>query len=134
VVAGDERERGNRALLNLGHTFGHAIETATDYSSWLHGEAVAAGMVMAADLSVREERMAASARDRIVDLLRQLALPTAPPAMSAAEFLSLMGQDKKVERGQIRLVLMNGIGEACVTADFDPEALDSTLSTVPSAS
>ena len=134
VVAGDERERGNRALLNLGHTFGHAIETATGYSSWLHGEAVAAGMVMAADMSVREDRMAASSRDRIRELFRQLSLPTAPPALSAEAFRWHMGQDKKVERGQMRLVLMNGIGDACVTADFDPEALDATLNAAPAAS
>ena len=134
VVAGDERERGDRALLNLGHTFGHAIETATGYNSWLHGEAVAAGMVMAADMSVREGRMGAPARDRIVSLFRQLSLPTAPPALCPEEFRSLMGQDKKVERGQMRLVLMDGIGEACVTADFEPQALDATLDAMRSAS
>lgn len=127
VVAADEHEQGNRALLNLGHTFGHAIETATGYSSWLHGEAVAAGMVMAANMSVREGRMAPDSRDRVLALFRQLALPMVPPALPPEEFRSLMAQDKKVERGKMRLVLMNDIGDACVTATFDTRALDATL-------
>ncbi len=133
IVATDEHERGNRALLNLGHTFGHAIETATGYSSWLHGEAVAAGMVMAANMSVREGRMMAQSRDRILALFRRLSLPMVPPALSPDEFRSLMGQDKKVERGQMRLVLLNDIGDACVTPNFDSEALDATLDAVGTA-
>lgn len=134
VVAQDERESGNRALLNLGHTFGHAIETATGYNSWLHGEAVAAGMVMAADMSVREGRMIGRERDRIVALLAGVGLPVQPPRLSPEIFRAHMSQDKKVERGRMRLVLLNGIGEASVTADFDPEALETTLDAARAAS
>ena len=134
VVAADERESGNRALLNLGHTFGHAIETATGYSSWLHGEAVAAGTIMAAEMSSREGRLAAAAVQRIRNLFERLELPTRPPGIDADHFLDLMGHDKKAERGRMRLVLLDDIGQARVTGDFDPAALRATLETVETAS
>lgn len=133
VVAADERESGNRALLNLGHTFGHAIETVTGYSSWLHGEAVAAGIVMAADLSAREGRLARAVVRRIQTLFEQLGLPTRPPVLDTDHFLALMGHDKKVERGRMRLVLLDDIGSARVTSDFDPAALRATLEAAETA-
>lgn len=129
VVAEDEREQGNRALLNLGHTFGHAIETATGYRDWLHGEAVAAGMIMAAAMSVREGRMAAGELERMQALLKAVGLPLAPPAIAVDRFRELMSLDKKVAHGRLRLVLMNRIGEALVTDDFSIDALDQTLRT-----
>ena len=128
VVAEDERESGVRALLNLGHTFGHAIETGTGYGSWLHGEAVAAGTVLAADLSVRLGWLEEHARDRLVALYEAAGLPvSSPPAMSPDDYLRLMAIDKKVSAGRLRLVLLRGIGDAVVTADFDAAALDATL-------
>lgn len=127
VVAADERESGERALLNLGHTFGHAIETATGYGDWLHGEAVAAGMIMAADMSVRENRMGAARLSRISDFFRRLELPVRPPAINRETFLELMAHDKKVSQGRLRLVLLEDIGRALVTADFDRQALEATL-------
>lgn len=127
VVAGDEREQGNRALLNLGHTFGHAIETATGYRDWLHGEAVAVGMIMAATMSVMEGRMDAAELDRMEALLRTLGLPVRPPAIPVNRFRELMSLDKKVAHGRLRLVLMKRIGAAVVTGDFSEESLDRTL-------
>jgi len=128
VVAADERERGQRALLNLGHTFGHAIEAALGYGTWLHGEAISAGMVMALDLSVRLGRIDGGARERGVQLLERAGLPTAPPeGLTAATLLDFMARDKKVSNGELRLVLLNGIGKAVVTADFDTEKLQTTL-------
>jgi len=128
LVSADEREAGARALLNLGHTFGHAIETGMGYGTWLHGEAVAAGMCMAADLSVRMGWLAPQARDRACDLLRALGLPTrAPAALAPQRMLELMGSDKKVRAGRLRLVLLRAIGEACLSADFDAAALARTL-------
>lgn len=128
VVAADELEAGQRALLNLGHTFGHAIETATGYGTWLHGEAVATGMAMAGDLSVRLGWLGEDEQARLVNLLRTANLPTRPPAdLTTGKFLELMAVDKKVENGQLRLVLMKGLGNALVTADFDPALLEATL-------
>lgn len=128
VVAADETEQGNRALLNLGHTFGHAIETFTGYSSWLHGEAVAAGMVMAADFSVRLGWLDESSAARARALIAHAGLPVDPPAnMTSGDFLELMAVDKKVLDGQLRLVLMKGMGKACVTADFEPAVLQAWL-------
>lgn len=119
VVAADEREGGLRAILNLGHTFGHAIETAQGYGVWLHGEAVAVGMVMAADLSARLGWISASEVDALKQLLMQANLPVAPPTgMSVDQFLQLMAVDKKVLDGQLRLVLLREIGVATVTSDF----------------
>jgi 3-dehydroquinate synthase len=128
VVAKDEREVGVRALLNLGHTFGHAIETGTGYGSWLHGEAVAAGTVLAADLSLRLGWLDEGARDRLLRLYGTAGLPVAPPpGLSPEDFMRLMAIDKKVSAGRLRLVLLRAIGDALVTADFDRRALDATL-------
>ncbi len=118
VVAADEREGGLRAILNLGHTFGHAIETAQGYGAWLHGEAVAAGMVLAAELSARRGWIAGDEVDRLRRLLADLHLPVDPPGdMTAAAFLDLMARDKKVVDGRLRLVLLAAIGEACIVDD-----------------
>jgi 3-dehydroquinate synthase len=128
VVAGDEWESGQRALLNLGHTFGHAIETGMGYGIWLHGEAVAAGMVMAADLSTRLGWLNARDRDRIEVLLQRAGLPTrGPDALESERLLELMAVDKKAMEGRLRLVLLKGIGEAMVTTAFPIELLRTTL-------
>ncbi len=128
VVAQDEREGGIRAILNLGHTFGHAIETSMGYGQWLHGEAVAAGMVMAADLSCRLGNLAKADVSRIEKLLLRAELPVkAPREVTEAEFLSLMAVDKKVLDGQLRLVLLNVVGEAEVTSEFSLEQLKATI-------
>lgn len=128
VVAADERESGSRALLNLGHTFGHAIETGMGYGEWLHGEAVAAGICMAADLSRRLGWISDSEQSRVESLIARAGLPTVPPASIDPErFMSLMSVDKKVVSQKIRLVLMKGLGESVVTDAFDKAALDSTL-------
>jgi 3-dehydroquinate synthase len=128
VVAADEREAGQRALLNLGHTFGHAIEAGLGYGEWLHGEAVAAGMVMAAELSARLGWLAADDVGRIRRLLAGFGLPVDPPPdLSAERWLELMAVDKKVQGGRLRLVLLRAIGGAVVTADFDPAALRALL-------
>ncbi len=129
VVAADEREGGKRALLNLGHTFGHAIETGMGYGQWLHGEAVGCGMVMAARMSARLGWIDEQAVARTTELVARGGLPTEPPAeMSAERFLELMAVDKKVIDGTLRLVLLKAIGQAVVTADFDPAALHDTVS------
>ena len=128
VVAADEREAGQRALLNLGHTFGHAIETAMGYGSWLHGEAVGAGMCMAAAMSARLGWLDAAQVDRVEGLVAAAGLPVQPPAEVAPErFMELMAVDKKVMDGQLRLVLMKDIGRSVISADFDPDALRQTL-------
>ena len=128
VVAADERESGQRALLNLGHTFGHAIETGMGYGSWLHGEAVGAGMCMAAQMSARLGWLSDAQVTRILRLVGAAGLPTSPPSeISAERFMQLMAVDKKVLDGQLRLVLLRDIGEAKITADFDPQALKQTL-------
>jgi 3-dehydroquinate synthase len=129
IVAADERESGRRALLNLGHTFGHAIETGTGYGNWLHGEAVAAGMLMAADLSARHQWLPGSDVERIENLLKRAGLPTsAPEGMDEARFIELMAVDKKVVDGGLRLVLLKSIGSAVVTGDFSTALLRQTLS------
>ncbi len=129
IVAEDERESGKRALLNLGHTFGHAIETGTGYGNWLHGEAVAAGMVMAADLSARHGWLAQTDVERTAALLRQANLPVAPPPeMNEQQFLDLMAVDKKAVDSGLRLVLLKAIGTAVLTADYRPELLSATFS------
>jgi 3-dehydroquinate synthase len=128
VVAADEKERGQRALLNLGHTFGHAIETATGYGNWLHGEAVAVGMVLAADMANRLGWMDSTDVERIRTLVERARLPLVPPAsITPDKFLELMAVDKKVINGQLRLVLPQGIGQSVVTADFPAEVLRDTL-------
>ncbi len=128
VVAADEHERGQRALLNLGHTFGHAIETGMGYGEWLHGEAVAAGIYMAADLSARLGWLEQSDVERVAALLRRARLPVlGPAALSAERMLALMAVDKKVVEGQIRLVLLKSLGEAVVTDEFPTALLRDTL-------
>ncbi|MDE1461773.1 3-dehydroquinate synthase [Spartinivicinus poritis] len=128
VVAQDEKEGGIRAILNLGHTFGHAIENFMGYGRWLHGEAVAAGMVQAADLSCRIGWITESEVSGVKSLLKQASLPIEPPEeMSCNDYLELMAVDKKVIDGQLRLVLLESIGKAIVTADFDRQLLLDTL-------
>ena len=128
VVAADELETGQRALLNLGHTFGHAIETGMGYGTWLHGEAVGAGMGMAADLSRRLGWIDLAAQERTSRLIRRAKLPIAPPnELSPERFLELMAVDKKVLDGGLRLVLLRDIGRAVVTGDFDLVQLRNTL-------
>ena len=134
VVAEDERESGVRALLNLGHTFGHAIEAGLGYGVWLHGEAVAAGLCLAADLSQRLGWLAADERTRVDGLIKAIGLPCAVPAeLSTERMLALMAVDKKVSQGQLRLVLLRAIGTATVTAQFDHGALVDTLDACRSA-
>ena len=135
VVEADERERGVRALLNLGHTFGHAIEAATGYGAWLHGEAVGAGIAMALDLAVRIGEIDEGVRERGLRLLERAGLPLAPPtSMTVADFRTYMMRDKKVADGRLRLVIPGPIGSARVGADFDPEALEATLAAFDRAS
>jgi 3-dehydroquinate synthase len=120
VVAADELEtatEGGRALLNLGHTFGHAIETGMGYGEWLHGEAVAAGTVMAADLSRRLGWLSAADVDRLKDLLLRAGLPLKGPVLGAERYLELMSHDKKVVAGKLRLVLLKALAEAVTHAD-----------------
>jgi 3-dehydroquinate synthase len=127
VVGVDEREQGLRAILNLGHTFGHAIEAATGYTAWLHGEAVAAGMAMAADMSHRLGWITQTDRQRVVDLLQRFQLPVDAPRIGAERGRDLMGMDKKVLKGKLRLVLLRKLGQADVVGDYSPQALDETL-------
>lgn len=128
VVAQDEKESGVRALLNLGHTFGHAIESCQGYGNWLHGEAVAVGTVMAADLSQRLGWINSEDYARVVRIFKLANLPVAAPeGMTADEFMSLMAVDKKVIDGQLRLILLRSLGSAVVTDKFDPKALQQTL-------
>jgi 3-dehydroquinate synthase len=127
VVALDERESGPRALLNLGHTFGHAIESGTGYGTWLHGEAVGTGMLLAARLSQRLGLFPAPDVKRLAAVLQEAGLPLAPPALGTERFLELMGHDKKVEGGRIRFVLLKRIGEAFVSGEVPRAALVEAL-------
>jgi len=128
VVARDETESGVRAILNLGHTFGHAIESHLGYGVWVHGEAVGAGMVMACDLSHRLGWIDEAIYSRAVALITRAGLPvTAPVNMSPEDFMGYMSVDKKVLDGSLRLVLLKGCGEAVVTSDFDMQMLAQTL-------
>jgi 3-dehydroquinate synthase len=127
IVGRDEREQGDRALLNLGHTFGHAIETATGYSRWLHGEAVGAGLLMAATMSQRAGWMDAAQVDRLARLLERTGLPTAATEVAGSVALDHMRIDKKVKAGKLRFVLLKSIGQAFVTGDYPEQALDATL-------
>jgi 3-dehydroquinate synthase len=128
IVAADEHEAGQRALLNLGHTFGHAIETAAGYGNWLHGEAVGVGICMAADLSARMGWLTEGDVARIRRLVASAGLPVEPPAdLSADRFLELMAVDKKVQDGRLRLVLLRHPGDALVTPDVEPDLLRATL-------
>ncbi|HZJ94435.1 MAG TPA: 3-dehydroquinate synthase [Thiopseudomonas sp.] len=128
IVSADERESGVRATLNLGHTFGHAIETEQGYGAWLHGEAVAAGTVMALQMSMLLGWLTQTQRDRGIQLLEQAKLPVIPPAtMTAETFLTHMAVDKKNVDGHIRLVLLRELGAAVVTADYPEEVLQAAL-------
>jgi 3-dehydroquinate synthase len=127
VVARDERERDLRAILNFGHTFGHAIEAATGYDTYLHGEAVGLGMLIATDLSERLGLIAPAIRERIRDLLARTGLPTEAPRIGAAKALELMHMDKKVLAGAVRLVLLEKLGRAVVTAQYSKTVLDATV-------
>jgi 3-dehydroquinate synthase len=127
VVAADEREAGLRAHLNLGHTFGHAIETGMGYGNWLHGEAVGAGMVMAAEASRRMGWLSEADVVRTRALIRAAGLPDVAPDLGADTYLDFMGHDKKVESGKMRFVLLKSLGEAVVTGDIPPATLRETL-------
>jgi len=127
IVGRDEREHGERALLNLGHSFGHAAESATAYRQWLHGEAVAAGLVMAAAMSVECGLLDAPASLRVQRLIERAGLPTRIAAVSPQAALEHMRIDKKVLGGRLRLILLRRIGEALVSADYPPAALTHTL-------
>ena len=123
VVSEDETEKGKRALLNFGHTFAHAVENCLGYGEWLHGEAVAAGMVMAAELSDIDQ----ADRDRIEALIALTGLPVAPPDIGAGRLMAAMQMDKKVRAKQLRFVLLNSIGEACLSNDFSEARLNEVL-------
>lgn len=127
IVALDERETGPRALLNFGHTFGHAIETAMGYGVWLHGEAVAAGMAMAADLSHRLGSLSAHDVGRVVALLKRADLPVAAHGITAPRFIELMSVDKKAAAGRIRFILLERMGAAVMRGDVPQESLLATL-------
>lgn len=127
VVAADERETGDRALLNLGHTFGHAVESGMGYGAWLHGEAVAAGTVLAAELSARMGMIDRSDVDRVRNVLAAARLPVRAPKLGVDRYLELMGHDKKVQGGRLRLVLLRSLGKAYLTADFPHSALVEVL-------
>jgi len=132
VVAADEFEGNQRALLNLGHTFGHAIETGAGYGTWLHGEAVASGMAMAANLSFRHDWINKDELQRIESLLLKSKLPIhAPEEVSTDEFIQHMSVDKKVLAGKLRFVLMKGIGKAFITEDIQHKQLIDMLNEIP---
>ncbi len=127
IVSRDERETGERALLNFGHTFGHAIEAVTGYTEWLHGEAVGTGMLIAASLSHRLGMLADADLKRISTVLAAAGLDRQPPQCGAARALEYMRVDKKVKSGRVRLILLEQIGRAIISADYADAALDATL-------
>ena len=128
VVSEDETEQGIRAILNFGHTFGHAIETCMGYGNWLHGEAVAAGMVMAADLSMRLGLLEPKAACRLKSLVTRAGLPVAPPAeLRPDEIFERMRVDKKVRKGRVRFVVLKGLGHAVVEDEIEREMVLETL-------
>ena len=131
IVAADERESGRRALLNFGHTFGHAIEAGLGFGTWLHGEAVAAGMLLAATLSAKQGDIGDQDVRRLENLLDRAGLPTQAPALGVQRYLELMGYDKKVHKGKLRLVLLKSIGDAYLSADFSANALSQVLQDIP---
>jgi len=133
IVSEDEREADVRALLNLGHTFGHAIEAGLGFGTWLHGEAVAAGSVLAARMSRRMGLINDRDVARAIELFKRAGLPTEAPDLGVARYLDLMGMDKKVEQGRLRLVLLEQIGKAFVTSQFPQEALEEVLASAPRA-
>jgi 3-dehydroquinate synthase len=123
IVAEDERESGARALLNFGHTFGHAIEAGTGYGAWLHGEAIAAGMVMAAELSLLMGHLKKNEVSRVRELLKRAGLPTKGPALAPERLLELMAVDKKAAQGSTRFVVLEAVGRAALRADVDDAAV-----------
>jgi 3-dehydroquinate synthase len=127
IVSRDEREQGERAFLNLGHTFGHAIVSATGYVEWLHGEAVGTGLLIAADLSHRLGMLDAGVVSRLRALLQCSGLPTEAPRIGAERALDFMRVDKKVQSGRVRLVLLSGLGRSVVTGDYSDATLGETL-------
>ncbi len=127
IVSEDERESGIRAILNLGHTFGHAIETGMGYGTYLHGEAVAIGTCQAADLSCRLGMLPASDMLKINELFRQARLPVTPPEMSADKYIDLMSVDKKNVDGNIRVILLEALGKAALPQSVDTQVLTQTL-------
>jgi len=124
IVAEDEREAGRRALLNFGHTFAHAIENSLGYGEWLHGEAVAAGMIMAAAMSDID----LAQQERLRSLLQTVGLPTAPPVIKPGQLREAMQLDKKVQAKKIRLVLLHELGDAYLTSDYSEQKLEAVLS------
>lgn len=127
IVANDEKEQGERALLNLGHTFGHAIESYLGYGEWLHGEAVATGMVMAADLSYLMGWITEADLERTKIIIQRAKLPIKCPQIPLDEFLAYMSHDKKVLNGQLRLVLLKSLGQAVITKEFDVELMKQAI-------
>lgn len=127
IVANDEKEQGERALLNLGHTFGHAIESYLGYGTWLHGEAVATGMVMAAELSQQMGWLTSAELARVKNIIQRADLPIVCPQIPLDEFLGYMAHDKKVLNGQLRLVLLKSLGQAIITRDFDVELMHQAI-------
>lgn len=128
IVSADEKEAGVRAILNLGHTFGHAIEAAMGYGNWLHGEAVATGMLMAADLSWRLGMLPSEDVSKTRSLLSAAGLPVVPPeSITVEQYLDLMGRDKKAEAGEIHFILLEDIGRAVIRANVDADVLRQTL-------
>jgi 3-dehydroquinate synthase len=127
IVAADEREHGQRALLNLGHTFGHAIETAAGFDAWLHGEGVAVGMLIAARMSRELGWLSRTDVERVEELLRRAELPIEAPRIGARRAFELMGMDKKVMDGRIRLVLLRQLGAGVLTGDYPASVLQQIL-------
>ena len=129
VVAQDEKEGGLRAILNFGHTFGHAIEAGLGYGQWLHGEAVGCGMVLAADLSERMGLLSHAQVQRLQQLISKLNLPVQPPHLGVERYMDLMSVDKKAEGGEIRYILLDGLGRAKITAVPDQIVLQTLQAT-----
>ena len=127
VVVADERESGVRAILNFGHTFAHAIESATGYGTWLHGEAVGAGMVLAANLSARLGRIPAADAGRLTQLVQGARLPTRPPPIALERWLEFMGRDKKNEGGRLTLILLDALGRAAIVKGVEASSLEALL-------
>ncbi|MDO4222665.1 MAG: 3-dehydroquinate synthase [Acinetobacter sp.] len=127
IVANDEKEHGERALLNLGHTFGHAIESYMGYGTWLHGEAIAVGMVMAADLSQRMGMISVADVERVKAIFRRANLPTRCPEIPLDDFLAYMSHDKKVLNGQLRLIVLKQLGQAFITKQFELEQMKQSI-------
>jgi 3-dehydroquinate synthase len=127
IVAADERESGERALLNFGHTFGHAIEAGTGYGAWLHGEAVAAGMVMAAELSLLMGHLKKTEVSRVRDLLKRAGLPVSGPALAPERMLELMALDKKAAKGKTRFVVLERMGQAALRSDIEEKSVRAAI-------